>query len=135
MAFPITSLTWLIANLKFLPHMLAADSKIVSGPATDTLSGGPVYSWKQIIDPVEPFLESVNCRLAKQVEAFDSKLSPYADYALNGQGKHLRPALVALTANALGKVNDAHITIAVIIEMVHLATLVHDDAMDEAETR
>jgi octaprenyl-diphosphate synthase len=115
--------------------MLAADSKIVSGPTTDTLSARPVYSWKQIIDPVEPFLEIVNHRLAKQVEAFDSNLSPYADYALNGQGKHLRPALVALTAKALGKVNDDHVTVAVIIEMVHLATLVHDDVMDEAEIR
>ena len=115
--------------------MLAADSKIVSGPATGTLSARPVYSWKQIIDPVEPFLEIVNHRLANQVEAFDSNLSPYADYALNGQGKHLRPALVALTANALGKVNDSHVTVAVIIEMVHLATLVHDDVMDEAEIR
>lgn len=115
--------------------MLAADSKIVSAPPTDTLSAGPVYSWKQIIDPVEPFLEAVNRRLAKQVDAFDANLSPYADYALNGNGKHLRPALVALTANALGKVNDSHVTVAVIIEMVHLATLVHDDVMDEAEIR
>src|SRR6516162_2176023 len=115
--------------------MLAADSKIVSGPATGTLSARPVYSWKQIIDPVEPFLETVNHRLANQVEAFDSNLSPYADYALNGQGKHLRPALVALTANATGKTIDAHVTAAVIIEMVHLATLVHDDVMDEAEIR
>jgi octaprenyl-diphosphate synthase len=54
---------------------------------------------------------------------------------LNGQGKHLRAALVALTAKALGKVNDAHVTVAVIIEMVHLATLVHDDVIDEADIR
>src|SRR5215468_10615173 len=115
--------------------MLAADSKIVSGPTTDALNPGSVYSWKQIIDPVEPFLDAVNRRLAKQVEAFDSNVSPYADYALNGQGKHLRPALVALSANALGKPTDSHVTVAVIIEMVHLATLVHDDVMDEAEIR
>ncbi len=87
------------------------------------------------MDPVEPFLESVNQRLAQQVKAFEPETISYADYALNGQGKHLRPALVALTANALGKVNDAHVTVAVIIEMVHLATLVHDDVMDEAEIR
>jgi octaprenyl-diphosphate synthase len=62
-------------------------------------------------------------------------LQPYADYALTGQGKQLRPALVALTASALGKVTEAHVTAAVIIEMVHLATLVHDDVMDEAEIR
>jgi len=80
-------------------------------------------------------LEAVSRCLAQQVEAFDPKIAPYADYALNGQGKHLRPALVALTANALGRLNEEHVTVAVIIEMVHLATLVHDDVMDEAEIR
>jgi octaprenyl-diphosphate synthase len=85
--------------------------------------------------PVEPFLKAVARRLAKQVEAFDPDIVRYADYALNGQGKHLRAALVALTANALGELNDSHVTAAVIIETVHLATLVHDDVIDEAEIR
>src|SRR6516164_1397265 len=115
--------------------MLAADSKVAPASGRDSLHVEPALSWKRIIDPVEPFLEAVNQRLAQQVEAFDPAISPYADYALNGQGKHLRPALVALTANALGRAQDAHVTVAVIIEMVHLATLVHDDVMDEAEIR
>jgi octaprenyl-diphosphate synthase len=115
--------------------MLAADSKVGSTPVGVTSSAETVRSWKEIIDPVEPFLDAVNRRLAGQVQVFDPELAPYADYALNGQGKHLRPALVALVANALGKPSDAHITVATIIEMVHLATLVHDDLMDEAEIR
>jgi octaprenyl-diphosphate synthase len=115
--------------------MLAADSKVVSAAIAGTLRAEPGHFWKQIIEPVEPFLDSVSRRLARQVEAFDPKIAPYADYALKGQGKQLRPALVALTANALGPLNDAHVTVAVIIEMVHLATLVHDDVMDEAEIR
>ncbi len=115
--------------------MFAADSKVVSAPMPATTKLEPVFSWKQIIDPVEPFLDAVGHRLAKQVSAFDPEIVPYADYAINGEGKQLRPALVALTANALGKVSDAHVTVAVIIEMVHLATLVHDDVMDEAEIR
>src|ERR1035438_3151570 len=115
--------------------MLAADSKAVCAPTQKTSKAEPICSWKEIIDPVEPFLEAVGQRLAKQVEAFDPDIVRYADYALNGQGKHLRAALVALTAKALGKINDAHITVAVIIEMVHLATLVHDDVIDEAEIR
>lgn len=115
--------------------MLAADSKAVSAPVTGTLRAAPAHSWKRIIDPVEPFLEAVGQQLARQVESFDPELGPYADYALNGHGKHLRPALVALTADALGKVGEAHVTVAVIIEMVHLATLVHDDVIDEAEIR
>src|ERR1035437_7827977 len=115
--------------------MLAADSKVVCAPTQKTSKAEPICSWKEIIDPVEPFLEAVGQRLAKQVEAFDPDIVRYANYALNGQGKHLRAALVALTAKALGKVNDAHITVAVIIETVHLATLVHDDVIDEAEIR
>jgi octaprenyl-diphosphate synthase len=115
--------------------MLAAESKVVRAPATELLNSEAAYSWKQIIGPVQPFLEAVHARLAKQVDEFDTAIGPYAEYALSGNGKHLRPALVALSANALGKINDSHVTAAVIIEMVHLATLVHDDVMDEAEIR
>ena len=104
--------------------MLAADSKAVS-PLPDALRTESSPSWKQIIDPVEPFLEAVNEGLAQQVDAFDADVAPYADYALNGQGNHLRPALVALTAKALGPVQDAHVTVAVIIEMVHFWASVH----------
>src|SRR5437660_9776853 len=115
--------------------MFAADSKVVPRPRAEAASPESVVSWKEIIAPVEPFLQAVSRRLAKEVESFDPDIAPYADYALNGQGKHLRPALVALTANAVGKSGEAHVTVAVIIEMVHLATLVHDDVMDEAEIR
>jgi octaprenyl-diphosphate synthase len=116
-------------------HMLAADSKVAPLEARDAPRAAPGHSWKHIIDPIEPFLDSVSERLAQQVKAFEPETASYADYALNGQGKHLRPALVALMADVLGKVNDSHVTVAVIIEMVHLATLVHDDVMDEAEIR
>jgi octaprenyl-diphosphate synthase len=115
--------------------MLAANSKAVSSLIAEASRVRPAQSWKDIIDPVEPFLEAVSHRLIQQVKTFDPDIVPYADYALNGQGKHLRPALVALTAQALGRPEEAHVTAAVIIEMVHLATLVHDDIMDEAEIR
>ena len=115
--------------------MFAADPKVSSALISDRFSDEPADSWKQLMLPVEPFLEAVGRRLAEQVEAFDPDIVRYADYALNGQGKHLRAALLALTANALGEANDAHVTAAVIIETVHLATLVHDDIIDEAEIR
>jgi len=92
-------------------------------------------SWRQIVEPVEPFLETVALRLSAQVREFDPSIAAYADYALAAQGKQLRPALVALSANAAGRVDDSHAKVAVIIEMVHLATLVHDDILDEAELR
>jgi octaprenyl-diphosphate synthase len=122
-------------NLRFHYKMLAADSKVVSPLLGKSSRAQPAHSWKHLIDPVEPFLEAVSYHLVQQVKTFDPDIVPYADYALNGQGKHLRPALVALTARALGRPEEAHVTVAVIIEMVHLATLVHDDIMDEAEIR
>jgi len=115
--------------------MLAAETKVVEAGVADSLRVEPTCSWKQIVEPVEPFLDAVTRRLEKQVHEFDPALVPYAEYALTGNGKHLRPTLVALAADSLGKVNDSHVTVAVIIEMVHLATLVHDDVMDEAEIR
>jgi len=115
--------------------MFVAESKPANPPAAQAKSPATANPWKQIVEPVEPFLDAVSAGLAREVDAFDPALRPYAEYALTGNGKHLRPALVALCANALGKANEEHVRVAVIIEMVHLATLVHDDVMDEAEIR
>ncbi|HZV36262.1 MAG TPA: polyprenyl synthetase family protein [Verrucomicrobiae bacterium] len=111
--------------------MLAgADTRIAVRDSAETLA-----TWKDIAEPVAPFLDAVAVRLGKQVREFDPAIAQYAEYALTGHGKQLRPALVAMSANATGTLNDSHVTVAVIIEMVHLATLVHDDVMDEAEIR
>jgi octaprenyl-diphosphate synthase len=112
--------------------MLASEIKSPAGEAAPTDSP---LAWKRFIAPVEPFLDAVSLRLMKQVGEFDPSIEAYAEYALKGQGKQLRPLLVALSASAAGKPNDDHVMVAVIIEMVHLATLVHDDVMDEAEIR
>lgn len=116
--------------------MFAADSKVASARSKPPLTVPVAESWRGIIEPVEPFLESVSARLIEQVKTFDPAIMPYADYALKGEGKHLRPALVALSARSLNDAgSEAHVTAAVIIEMVHLATLVHDDIMDEGQIR
>jgi len=115
--------------------MLAVEPKVARAETADSLKANPNRSWKHIAEPLEPFLQAVTQRLIEQVNEFDPQIVPYAQYALNGSGKHLRPTLVALAANAIGKTGDAHVNVAVIIEMVHLATLVHDDVMDEAEIR
>jgi octaprenyl-diphosphate synthase len=115
--------------------MLAAKTPVGGEVMTSPTKAELNRSWKHLVEPVEPFLEKVTERLIEQANAFDPQIVPYAKYALNGSGKHLRPTLVALVAGSLGGVSDDHVTAAVIIEMVHLATLVHDDIMDEAEIR
>ncbi len=51
------------------------------------------------------------------------------------QGKRLRPALVLLTAQSCGGIRPEHPTLAAVVEMIHTATLVHDDILDEAIVR
>ena len=115
--------------------MLAAGSNTATAPPPSSTPEDSHIVWKRIVEPVQPFLDAVSRRLEEQVGAFDPEISAYARYALSNQGKQLRPALVALAANAAGRTTDDHVTVAVVIEMVHLATLVHDDVMDSAEIR
>ena len=84
---------------------------------------------------VQPELEEVSARIARQADAFDPAIEGYINYALQSSGKHLRPLLALLAARTCGPISDAHIELAVIVELIHLATLVHDDIMDEAERR
>ena len=113
--------------------MFAAEASALN--AVSRASADGPADWKHIIGSAEPFMQAVSQRLVEQIQAFEPEIASYAEYALTGQGKHLRPALVALSAGASGQVNDSHITVAVIIEMVHLATLVHDDVVDDAKVR
>lgn len=101
--------------------------------------GGPSFDssleWRTIVRPIEGFLESSVGHLTAQIDAFEPEIREYVSHALTAQGKHLRPVLVALSGMATGAVNHGHVSAAAIVEMVHLATLVHDDVMDEATLR
>lgn len=111
--------------------MLAVNST----PRFSTVRTAAAPAWNEIVEPVRPFLNEVTLRLVQQIQAFDPEVATYAEYALSNQGKHLRPVLVALSGRSVGPLNDAVVTVATIIEMVHLATLVHDDVVDSAELR
>jgi octaprenyl-diphosphate synthase len=84
---------------------------------------------------VQPQLDEVTARIVQQAAAFDPAIEGYVSYAIGGRGKRLRPLLALLSGGATGQVASGHIDLAVIVELIHLATLVHDDIMDEAERR
>jgi len=84
---------------------------------------------------VQPHLEQVEARIAQQAAAFDPALEGYVVYAVGSRGKRLRPILALLAGGAAGQINSNHVDLAVIVELIHIATLVHDDVMDEAERR
>jgi len=84
---------------------------------------------------VQPQLDQVDERIIKQATAFDPAIEGYVTYAIGGRGKRLRPLVALLAGGATGQINTGHVDLAVIVELIHVATLVHDDIMDEAERR
>lgn len=78
-------------------------------------------------------LANVEERIRAQAREFDPAVEGYVAYACESSGKRLRPALVLLAAGATGGVTPVHLELAVILELIHAATLVHDDIMDGAE--
>jgi octaprenyl-diphosphate synthase len=95
-------------------------------------STGPLARVAQL---VQPHLREVEARIAQQAAAFDPDIEGYVSYAIGGHGKRLRPLLALLAGGATGHINSEHVDLAVIVELIHIATLVHDDIMDEAERR
>lgn len=85
--------------------------------------------------PIEKPLAEVELVLQKELT---NECDPIDDMLRHGRmlgGKRLRPALLLLSAAAAGKINSDHITLAAVLEMIHLATLIHDDVLDEAAMR
>jgi octaprenyl-diphosphate synthase len=84
---------------------------------------------------VQVQLDQVEAGIVAQAAAFDPAIEGYIAYAIGGQGKRLRPMVALLTGGATGGIKPAHVNLAIILELIHVATLVHDDIMDEAERR
>ena len=84
---------------------------------------------------IQPQLDAAEVTVLAQTESFDPAIRGYVRYACQTQGKRLRPALALLSAGATGEVSARHQSLAVIIELIHLATLVHDDILDGADVR
>ncbi len=91
-----------------------------------------------LIDVYDPIGDD----LAVVERIFDEELAsdfPFIDRLCetlrSHRGKMLRPALLLLTAKATGSISGQHRMLAAVVEMVHMATLVHDDVLDQADER
>jgi octaprenyl-diphosphate synthase len=100
-------------------------------PILQERSRAPVWPYPPIareMDEVERILEETVRNDHPDVAKVVGHVSHY-------KGKRLRPALLLLTADACGQVTTKHPVLAAVIELIHTATLVHDDVLDEAATR
>lgn len=89
----------------------------------------------EMFAPVLADIEASDRVFTNTLAGYRSPFAPLIEHLRHYRGKRLRPALLLLTAKACGGVRPAHHTLAAAVEMIHTATLVHDDVLDEAEVR
>ncbi len=89
----------------------------------------------EIIEPIKNELETFHNKFSLSVHS-DVKIVDYVTkYLIHQKGKRIRPILVLLSAKVLGEVNESSYIGATLVELLHTATLVHDDVVDEASKR
>jgi len=88
-----------------------------------------------IIRPVAAELAQFEAFFAQTMKADTEPMDSIMKYVQVSQGKRLRPVLVLLGAKIFGKINEQTLRAATFVEMVHSATLIHDDVVDNAEQR
>src|SRR5688500_5435796 len=88
-----------------------------------------------LTDCIRPQLAAVEKLFHEELASDLACVNTLIKHVSRFRGKMLRPSLVLLAGKACGELTHAHTVIATVVEMVHMATLVHDDVLDEAELR
>ncbi len=88
-----------------------------------------------VTSPIATELEEVERILARSLRNSHPRVAEVVDHVRHYRGKRLRPVLLLLAAKACGRVTPSHLTLAAVVEMIHTATLVHDDVLDGAKVR
>src|ERR1035437_8494147 len=98
---------------------------------------GPVgaHDFAAVFAMLKPHMAALDVFMHAQLEAFEPEIRGMADYCIDTSGKRIRPALVFTSGWTGGGVTTDRVRIASVVELVHLASLVHDDIMDEADVR
>ena len=90
---------------------------------------------KEVFDLLRDDLAAIEQEFANQSASPVDVITDIATYLMSGGGKRIRPTLLLLSAKALGCTSQSRIRLGSVVEMLHTATLVHDDIIDEADTR
>ena len=90
---------------------------------------------KEVTASVSQELHLFQERYKSVLHSSNSLVDKVTRYVLKQQGKQIRPLLVLLSAKVLGEVGDATYRGAIMVELLHSATLIHDDVVDGAEMR
>jgi octaprenyl-diphosphate synthase len=96
---------------------------------------GQSLTAREIMDLVQDDLRQVEREIGVESMASVNAVTTISRYLNTNGGKRLRPILLLLSAKLAGETNPSAIHLAAVVEMIHTATLVHDDIIDVAETR
>ncbi len=94
-----------------------------------------VLTQQEIYGLVAPDLVRVEDELKAYTRSSIKPISEIGRYLIDSGGKRVRPALLLLTARMLGSASNSTIRLAAVMEFIHNATLIHDDVIDESDTR
>lgn len=92
-------------------------------------------SIKEIQQLITPELKALNELIASTLDSPNELMNRIVDNYLRTKGKQIRPILVILSAKLLGEVNENVIRAAAAVELLHNASLIHDDVVDETKIR
>ncbi len=90
---------------------------------------------EKIKAPIKQELKKFNDYFKSSVKSTVPLLNIITNYVLRRKGKQMRPLFVLLSAKMLGEINESSYTAASLIELLHTATLIHDDVVDESYER
>ena len=90
---------------------------------------------EHIIEPIRAELAQFEAFFEQTMKAETEPMNSIMQYVLDSRGKRLRPILVLLGAKLFGEINEQTLRAATFVEMVHSATLIHDDVVDNANQR
>jgi octaprenyl-diphosphate synthase len=90
---------------------------------------------EQFLDHFNSHFEAIETELGRLLESRPSPVTEIAGYALLGQGKRLRPLLFVLSSRLCGFQDQGMYRFSTIFELLHTASLLHDDVLDNAELR
>lgn len=90
---------------------------------------------RQTYEPVREELDQVEELLRRELSSRFPFVDRLVKHGFRLGGKRLRPALVLLSGKASGAAGHDHVVLAAVVEMIHTATLIHDDVLDEATIR
>jgi octaprenyl-diphosphate synthase len=96
---------------------------------------GQALTAREIFDLIQDDLEQVEKRITLASVASVDAVTAIGQYLQSSGGKRLRPSLLLLSAKLAGSAGPAALQMGAVVEMIHAATLVHDDVIDAAETR